>query len=206
MAPSSQAEAPTHPARPELPRARIVPRPVLDADQRAREIVAAAERNASTILERARGELAALRERVLDEVRKEAASELASRTLALAAKEAELDHRALDRSIDLARVLAERLLGATLTLDPARIVDLAATALAEARGARRIVLHANPEDAALLGQAIAEGRLDHVTRVVPSLARPRGALRIESEIGVLDAEIAPQLDRLIERLRESFPP
>ena len=36
-------------------------------------------------------------------------------------------------------------------------------------------------------------------------ARARGSLRIETDIGVLDADLAPQLDRLALRLRETLP-
>ena len=41
-------------------------------------------------------------------------------------------------------------------------------------------------------------------RVVPDGSRARGSLRIETDIGVLDADLAPQLDRLALRLRETL--
>jgi hypothetical protein len=40
--------------------------------------------------------------------------------------------------------------------------------------------------------------------VVIEPARRRGNLRIQTEIGVLDGDIAPQLDRLARKLRESM--
>jgi flagellar biosynthesis/type III secretory pathway protein FliH len=35
-------------------------------------------------------------------------------------------------------------------------------------------------------------------------ARQRGQLRLETDVGVLDADLAPQLDRLVAKLRESL--
>lgn len=186
------------------PEAKVAPRAVVDAAARAERIVAEAHERAAAILREAEAERAALRERLHAEAREEAAATLASRTLALAAREAAADEQALNRSIELARLLAERLLGEALALDPTRVVALAETALAEARGARRVVLVAHPLDAPLLERAAAEGRLAHVVRVVPEPSRARGSVRLESELGVLDAELAPQLDRLLERLRESL--
>jgi hypothetical protein len=34
--------------------------------------------------------------------------------------------------------------------------------------------------------------------------RPRNSLRLDTDIGVLDADLAPQLDRLLPKLRESL--
>jgi flagellar biosynthesis/type III secretory pathway protein FliH len=56
----------------------------------------------------------------------------------------------------------------------------------------------------LLEQALAGGRVGHVAQISPDPARPRGSLRFETEIGTLDADVAPQLDRLAERLREAL--
>lgn len=41
-------------------------------------------------------------------------------------------------------------------------------------------------------------------RVQPDVARGRGSLRLDTEIGVLDAELAPQLERLSLKLRENL--
>jgi flagellar biosynthesis/type III secretory pathway protein FliH len=82
---------------------------------------------------------------------------------------------------------------------------LARQALAEARGARRLSIVAHPEDAALLSQSLASlGVAVDTVRVVSDAARQRGSLRIETDIGVLDADLAPQLDRLALKLRETL--
>ena len=85
------------------------------------------------------------------------------------------------------------------------MVALARQALAEARGARRLTIVAQPEDAKLLSGSLSSlGVAVETVRVVPDSARPRGSLRIETDIGVLDADLAPQLDRLALRLRETL--
>lgn len=155
-------------------------------------------------MERARAEARTLAASAAEEARRDAAAKLAAHTLALAAREATLDESALDRTLSLARLLAERLLGEALTLEPSRVAALAQTALAEARGARSVVIVAHPDDALVLERALEQGGLERVTRVVASPTRARGALRLESDIGVLDADLAPQLDRLTARLRESL--
>jgi flagellar assembly protein FliH len=105
----------------------------------------------------------------------------------------------------LARLLAERLLGASLAVAPEQVVTLAQQALTEARGARRLSIVAHPKDAELLAQALPSlGVAIETVRIAPDAARARGSLRIETDIGVLDADLAPQLDRLALRLRETL--
>jgi flagellar assembly protein FliH/type III secretion protein L len=183
---------------------RVAPRELVDAAARAAAVRNAAERDANALLAQARAECAELRLRIEMEARATALAELALRNLALAAREAELDERSLDRSIELARVLAERLLGEALRLEPERVVALAQSALLEARGARRVELAAHPDDVPLLQAALAEARLSGVTRVSADPTRGRGGIRLDTDAGTLDAELAPQLDRLTARLRETL--
>lgn len=188
-----------------LPRGRIARREVVDAEARARAIVARAEQEAAKIIETAERASAGIRLRAESEGRADGAAAIAAKALALAAQEAQADERALDRAVDLARLLAERLLGEALAVDPTRVVALAREALREARGARKLTLRAHPDDAPLLERSLAELGLDQATAaVVPDASRARGNLRIQTEIGVLDAELAPELDRLSAKLRESL--
>lgn len=186
-----------------LPTARVVNKSIVDAERRAREITEAAEREATLLLARARAELAELHERTMADARALGAARLAAEHLALAAQEESTDRRALDRVVALARLLAERLLGETLALEPSRVTALAEQALKEARGARRITIVAHPADVVELERALGGAQREHVTRIVPDAGRARGNLRFETDIGILDADIAPQLDRLAQRLREA---
>jgi flagellar biosynthesis/type III secretory pathway protein FliH len=188
-----------------LPFGRVVPKAQVDASAEATRILAQARADAQTLLAAAERRAADLKLLAEAEARAEASAKLAAHALALASHEARADERALDRTVSLARLLAERLLGASLALAPEQVVTLAQQALAEARGARRLAIVAHPEDAKLLSEALPSlGVAIETLRVVPDGARQRGSLRIETDIGVLDADLAPQLDRLALRLRETL--
>ncbi|HEY3500745.1 MAG TPA: FliH/SctL family protein [Polyangiaceae bacterium] len=190
------------PARPRRALGRVAPAELLEAADRGRAIVARAEEEAKALLERARAEAAASRAGAAAEARAEIAASFAARELAFAAREQRALERNFDDLVELSRLLAERLLGEALRLDPSRIAALARQALTEARGAQRVTLVAHPEDASLLERALAQGELDGVANVVADAARARGSLRLETNLGILDAEIAPQLERLAAKLRE----
>ncbi len=197
-------EAITDPIARPLPRGKAVGREVLAAAEQARAVLGRAEAQAKAVLDSAQAQAAELKLRVEAEARADAAASLAARALALAAREAESAERGLERSVELARILAERLLGEALGVAPERIVALARQALVEARGARRISIFAHPEDAARLERSLSELGLGADTRVVADPRRAKGNLRLETDIGVLDAELAPQLERLALKLRESL--
>ncbi|HEX3855358.1 MAG TPA: FliH/SctL family protein [Polyangiaceae bacterium] len=188
-----------------LPRGQIVRREVLDAAERAARLVNAAHERAAQIVADAERGSAELRLVAEAEGRADAAAKVAARALALRHHEARSEERELERSVDLARLLAERLLGESLRVAPEQVVALARQALGEARGARRITVVAHPEDAKILEHSLAALGLDPNTAQIRADAnRARGNLRIETEIGVLDAELAPQLERLSLKLRESL--
>jgi flagellar biosynthesis/type III secretory pathway protein FliH len=188
-----------------LPRGQIVRREVLEAAERAQRLLASAEERATHIVSDAQRGAAELRLRAEAEGRADAAAKVAARALALRDHETRADERALERSVELARLLAERLLGESLRVAPEQVIALAKQALAEARGARRISLVAHPDDASILEQSLPALGLDPTTtKIRADAARARGNLRIETEIGVLDAELAPQLERLALKLRESL--
>jgi flagellar biosynthesis/type III secretory pathway protein FliH len=188
-----------------LPRGQVVRREVLAAAERAQRLVSVAEERAAHIVADAERAAAELRLRAEAEGRADAAAKVAARALALRHHEARSDERELNRSVDLARLLAERLLGESLRVAPEQVVALARQALGEARGARRITVVAHPEDAKILEHSLTALGLDPGTAQVRADAtRARGNLRIETEIGVLDAELAPQLERLSLKLRESL--
>jgi flagellar biosynthesis/type III secretory pathway protein FliH len=189
-----------------LPRGQVVRREVLAASDRAQALIAAAEEQSAQLVRDAERAAAELRLRAESEARADAAAKIAARALALQRHEARADERALDRSVQLARLLAERLLGESLRVAPEQVSALARQALSEARGARRITLVAHPEDAKLLEFSLPSLGLDAaaVVQVRSDAARSRGNLRVETEIGVLDADLAPQLERLSLKLRESL--
>jgi len=181
--------------------ARVVPAALLDAERRALQIVEQAERRAQTIIDGAHAEVGKLREELRTEVHSELVLEFSRRELGLQRLEAQRDERALDRSVELARLLAERLLGHALSLDPTLVVALARQALSEIRNARRIKLHANPNDVPALRDAIAAHTLEHELELAADPSLLPGNLVFESELGQLKATLSEQLARLGEKLR-----
>ena len=188
-----------------LPFGRVAPKTLVDASAEATQLLARARAEAARLIAAAERKAADLKLLAEAEARAEATAKLAAHALSLASYEAKADERALERTVALARLLAERLLGASLAVAPEQVVTLARQALAEARGARRFTIVAHPEDAHLLSQSLPSlGVAADTVRLLPDGARPRGSLRIETDIGVLDADLAPQLDRLALKLRETL--
>ena len=186
-------------------RARVLPKQLLAATEHARHIVEEAHREARQLIERAEQAAAEAKLQAEAKARADASASLAARAIALRSRELASAEHTLHRQIELGRVLAERILGEELRLDESRIVALARQALSEARGARQIVLEAHPDDARLLEQSLARLPLQVGTlRVQADPARPRGDLQIVTELGVLDASLGPQLERLTLKLRESL--
>lgn len=198
-------EMQTLPRAPARPHARVVPRRVLEAKEEAARILAEARARAAAIVEEAELAVKDVRFRAEAEGRAEGVAKVAAKALALAQREARAQERQLDELVELSRLLAERLLGETLKLDPTRVLALARQALSEARGARRIKILAEPADAAILSHDLAELGIDpHLVSIETDAERRRGDLRLITDIGILDAELAPQVARLAAKLRETL--
>jgi flagellar biosynthesis/type III secretory pathway protein FliH len=105
----------------------------------------------------------------------------------------------------MAVVLAERLLVASLELDPTRIAGLARAVIAEAGGARRAVIDAHPLDAGPLQTQLNVTGLDiQSIEVREDAALARGELRLHTDVGIIDARLAPRFDRLSAALRDAL--
>ncbi len=171
--------------------ARVVPAEVLDARADAEAILARAREDADAIVAATRAE-----------IREQELARLAAGFLALKQAEENRAERDLDRAIELAVVLAERLVGEALRVEPARVAELAASALQEVRGARRLRIEASPDDVGAL-----EGTLGTIVSNVEVVADPalaRGSLVVHTDLGRVDARLEPQLDRLAVALREAL--
>src|SRR5262245_29807821 len=165
-----------------IPRGRVAPADVVNAADAARGLLERAEKSATALLARAEREAAEVRLRALTEARADAAARIAAHALALSFREDRALERNLDRVVEVARVLAELLLGEALSLEPERIVALARRAVEEARGARRVTIVAHPEDAALVEKALSSLNAGAAANVLADPARPRGSLRLDTDI------------------------
>jgi flagellar biosynthesis/type III secretory pathway protein FliH len=195
---------PPPPATPDKVRRRIA-REELEARAEAERIVGEARAHAEAI-ERAARETAVVAAADARRSAEEAAeAKMAARWIALRTEESQRLERDAGRVLGVAVALAERLLGASLRLDADRIADIARAAIAEARGARRVVIEAHPADADALRThlaALAPAALAIDVRADEALAR--GDLRLQTDIGTIDAKLAPRLERLAAALRDAF--
>lgn len=185
------------------PPARIVPKVVVEAHQRAREIVQEAESEAQDIRERATAEASDVSLQRQARARADALSLVVRQVVELHKRQAELDASVVDRSIGLAQLLAERLLGEQLSLEPERVAALARQTLLEVAGARRAVVTAHPDDAQYLRAGLEGLETPIETLSIESDASlARGQIRVETELGVVEANLPGQLERLSTQLRQ----
>ncbi|HEV3193730.1 MAG TPA: FliH/SctL family protein [Polyangiaceae bacterium] len=186
------------------PRRRIA-REELAARIEAERILFEAREEAESLLAQARLQATEAAAAARHEAEEQAQTELAARWLALQSHQEQQPEADVQRVIALAVALAERLLGASLELDPGRVVHLARAVIAEARGARRAVVDAHPLDAAALREQLMTAGLDvQSIEVRDDGALSRGELRLHTDVGTIDARLAPRFERLAAALRDAL--
>lgn len=187
----------------------VVDAEVYDARRAAQAILEDARRRAAALLEEARVE----RERLAAAAREAARQEgLADAAEALLRARLEASRTVADAERDvvsLACRVAERILGRDLARDPALVVDICATALAELRQVKQLVLRVHPLDATVLR---AEHRrfLEVLGRTADVAVKEdpevqRGGCVVQTEFGTLDAQLSTQFDMLRRVLLEGAP-
>jgi flagellar biosynthesis/type III secretory pathway protein FliH len=189
----------------EPPRGRVLPRGVAEAAEEARTRIERAEQAARAILEDAERAARDVRAEAREEGRREATADLAAAWIALRAEQNARAARDLDGTVELARAMAERILGEAIALDPAKIAMMARQALASASQARHVALRAHPADAEALSKEVSSLGLESAAiEIHADDTRPRGSLLLETDLGTLDADITIQLDRLARSLRDGL--
>jgi len=184
---------------------RRIARDELVARIEADRILVQAREEAELLLAQARSQAIEAAAAAAREAEERAQTDLAARWLALRYREQQQPEADAQRVISLAVALAERLLGASLELDPRRVVHLARTVIAEARGARRAVVDAHPLDAAALREHLMTAGLDvQSVEVRDDGALARGELRLHTDVGTIDARLAPRFERLAAALRDAL--
>ena len=191
------------PAAPPDDSARVVRRERAEALLGAQKLLQQAEAQAASILERARRQAQEQQQQAEQRAREQARAELALSWAALRAREAQADQHALDRILEVARMLAERLVHQQLRLAPETIVPMAREAVAQFWHANAITLRACPEDLQVLdAHAQQLGVAASVLRLEADPNLSRGSVRLLTPEGGLQADVAVQLDRLLEALRK----
>lgn len=180
--------------------ARVVPKALVDARAEAARIVNDAKEKAAAIEKAARDGAAAHAAAVAEEARQKAIAAIAAEVITVRAALDRKMETELDRTVDLARVIAERIVGEALRVEPERIGAIANEALRSARGARRVRIDACADDVPALRALLPDPTIEIV--VTPDLGR--GSLIVTTDVGRIDARLEPQLAHLATALREAL--
>lgn len=176
---------------------------VVRARAEADRITEHANKTATAIVAAAHASVAGLLATAVREAREQELARIAAEHLALRIGEEQRAERDLARTLEIAALLAERVIGEAIALEPSRIATLANGALLETRGARRVRIEASRDDLPAL-QAMLAGLGEGIATVEVSAELGRGSLVLHTELGRIDARLGPQLGRLGESLREAL--
>jgi flagellar biosynthesis/type III secretory pathway protein FliH len=182
----------------EASKTRIVRREIHEAKAEADAIVKEANCQCDLLYAQAKERAAELERTVAAETRGREEARVLAALLQLEGERASLAAKAEARAVELAVLLAERLVGHALQLDPQVIASLAAQTLAQARGAANVTLVAHPDDASTLRTLLATYPS---VRLEVDATLSRGDLRLVTHLGVIDASIRPQLAQLARALQ-----
>jgi type III secretion protein L len=192
---SSDAPERARPARPgvlnaEEFEARTVAQKIIDdAKRAAAELIEAAHRQKAEIFDQARAE-------AREEVIRESTTELARAKLQAGQilKACEQD------AVNLACLVAEKIIGRDLQRDPSLVLEICATAIESVRSAKSMVLRVNPRDGAQLREK-RPTLIEMIGRTVDLAIRddsdvePGGCI-IQTEFGTVDAQLKTQFEML----------
>lgn len=163
-------------------------------------LIEEAERDARALLEETEREVAAMITQAAADGEREGAEQAAHMRDEIAGLEARMLKEVEGEVVKAALRVARDLATAELQTREDAVVDVAATALAAAKTARDINLRTSPRDAPILRQ--------HKQRLVAVLTRAKdleiredkrvrpGGVLIETEAGVVDAQLDTQLEEL----------
>ncbi len=183
---------------------RVVAENLTRAAQLAERIVAEAEAKVATRLEQLERDTARIHGEIRAQALADVELEQVRKTLELATLRQRIVAGAEQDIVAIAQLLAERILSEELTLRPERLVELARGLLREARGARIITVYASPQDAKYLSGEIQQAATDAnaCINVLPDELLGPGDLRIETDVGSIDARLGTQLTHLASAILE----
>jgi type III secretion system HrpE/YscL family protein len=188
----------------ELERRRaVLRRERAEAHAEAQAILDAARAQAERVLNTARDEAKSVRDAAEQDGFERGRARAAEEALQWAQAQAAADEQAQGRVVEMARLLAERLLGSALELEPQRVSQLALEVLSEVRGARRVRLFCHPSATALVERALSTAKLGSLAVEVREDEQLQLTdSRLETDVGVLDARLTTRLDLLCRALSE----
>jgi flagellar biosynthesis/type III secretory pathway protein FliH len=179
--------------------ARLVPRERLEAAAQAEALLAAARAEAEATRQAAVEEARAYVEAEVTRAREAELAKLAGAHLRLAQDAQAFLGAQVDRMVQVAVLLAERIVDREVTQDPTLFRALASQAISETRGARRIRISVHSADMAALGALL--GDVGLVADVVADDQLSRGSVVLGTDLGTVDGTVRAQLTHLGAALR-----
>ncbi len=181
----------------------ILRREVLAARREAEAILQDAREQAQQLLDTAREQAQSAREASERAGYDAGLASAVEQAVRVARKEEELDQRALSRSVEMARLLAERVVRTTLNESPEALSAMARATLEEVRGARQVRFFVAPDDVALISEALAhDSGSPMLVRVEADPDLQRGDFEMQTDAGTLTAKLGERLLLLAKVLAE----
>jgi flagellar assembly protein FliH len=137
---------------------------------------------------------------LLAALRAEAMQKVAGAVEALRREAARLGELAQADALELAFLVARRILEAELRTSPDALAALVRAALRRAGDGRKVTVRLHPEDARALGPALAADGLGVVAagvEVVPEPSLSPGDCLVEADLGKVDGRLRTRLDELL---------
>ncbi|OYT71248.1 MAG: hypothetical protein CFK52_08455 [Chloracidobacterium sp. CP2_5A] len=179
----------------------IIKRSVLDARAEARRLASEARAEAERLLAEARGEVERIRSEAYATGYEAGLKEFTARLLDLQRRRAAMLSDAEREVLRLALRIAEKIVGREIETRDETLLDIARTAMRSIRHASAITICVNPADAPKLErhrEAIETLRRGQLVNIVPDTRVSPGGCILESESGIVDAQLDTQL-RVIEQ-------
>ena len=186
--------------------AGIIKGDVFSAGNKAREILQKAQGEAEEIIRRAIEQREKEKKDGFEEGHQEGLAQVTELLVKARTEYEQMLRSASKDMLELAFKISEKIIGKQLELDKSVIMDIVAQALQTVRQSKQIILRVNPEDAKALkaGKDTLIEMLGHgrVIDVMEDKKVEKGGCIIESEVGVVDAQLHKQLERLKKVLME----
>lgn len=179
----------------------VVKRPVVEARAEARRLVREARAEAERLIAEAEAEVERIRSEAYAAGYEAGLKEFTTRLLELQRRRDALLSDAEREVLRLALRIAEKIIGRELETRDATLLDIVRTAMRSIRHAGSITICVNPADAPKLErhrEAIETLRRGQLVNIVPDTRVSVGGCILESESGIVDAQLDTQL-RVIEQ-------
>ncbi|MCS7080541.1 MAG: type III secretion system stator protein SctL [Chloracidobacterium sp.] len=179
----------------------VVKRPVIEARAEARRLLSEARAEAERLVAEAKGEVERIRAEAYAAGYEAGLKEFTTRLLELQRRREMMLADAEREVLRLALRIAEKIVGRELETHDATLLDIVRTAMRNIRHASAITICVNPADVPKLErhrEAIETLRRGQFVNIVPDTRVSVGGCILESESGIVDAQLDTQL-RVIEQ-------